>query len=210
MTKIKICGIKDQTALHACIQNNADFIGFVFYPPSPRAITMNAATPLIKATPPHIKSVGLFVNPDIEYLKSVSKQCNLDLIQLHGNESVEQVQHIKSELNLPIIKAISIATSDDLKLIKLYEPHVDWILCDAKSNASLPGGNGVTFDWTILKHHTFNKPWMLSGGLNATNVKQALNQLNPDAIDVSSGVEEQIGIKNPEKIKDFINQIRYK
>jgi phosphoribosylanthranilate isomerase len=209
MTQIKICGLTTPESIHACTSSAVDFIGFVFYPSSPRAVTPEQAASLSKLLPPSIQKVGLFVNPSPEQIRHALSYISLDMIQLHGDESIEFIQTIKSAFNLPVIKAISIATPDDVKQINAYEKISDWILCDAKSTTNIPGGNGTTFDWHILKHYKFQKPWMLSGGLMIDNVNDAITALKPTAIDVSSGVEIVRGVKSPEKIKDFVNHIRY-
>ncbi len=209
MTQIKICGLTTPESIHACTSSAVDFIGFVFYPPSPRAITPEQASSLSKTLPPSIQKVGLFVNPSLEQLRHTLAHIQLDMIQLHGDESIEFIQTVKSTFGVPIMKAIPIATSDDVKQITVFEKICDWILCDAKSTNNIPGGNGATFDWQILKDYKFQKPWMLSGGLTIDNVNNAITALKPTAIDVSSGVEVSRGIKSPEKIKDFVNKVRY-
>ncbi len=209
MTKIKICGLTDSASINACIESKVDFIGFVFYAPSPRSIMAEAAQPLSGPIPQSIQKVGLFVNPTLDYIRTILSKTSLDMIQLHGNEDVSFIHALKQSCNLPIIKAISIAKADDRQQIPIYETICDWVLCDAKSETNLSGGNGITFDWNILKDHSFQKPWMLSGGLNSENVTKSLSLLHPDAIDVSSGVEIERGKKCPHKIKDFVQKIRY-
>ena len=208
MTQIKICGINDEVNLKACITERADFIGFVFHQSSPRFITADHAATLIRMLTLPVKSVGLFVNPDDELLSRTLSTAPVDYIQLHGDETPERTAYIKTAFNKPIIKAISIANKSDIDQIKKYEEIADWVLCDAKTSGTLSGGNGVTFDWAILNGYKFTKPWMLSGGLNAQNVQAAITQLNPTAVDVSSGVEITRGQKDPEKIRDFIQKIR--
>lgn len=210
MTKIKICGLMDIKNLTASLSAGADFIGFVFYPPSPRAISLENALSLAHAIKSPTKIVGLFVNPDDDLLHKVISHCPLDYIQLHGDESPARINAIRNNFKKPIIKAVSIATKDDASRIKDYETVADWILCDTKLPNGISGGSGITFDWGLLKDFKFNKPWMLSGGLTAENVKAAISTLSPDAVDVSSGVEIIKGQKDPEKIRDFIKQVRYK
>jgi phosphoribosylanthranilate isomerase len=210
MTQIKICGAQNIDTLKTCINVKVNFVGFVFYTASVRAVTTEQIKPFINIIPPEIKKVGLFVNPTNEELQRTLSTLPLDFIQLHGSESYDRVKFIKSNFDLPIIKAIPISTKDDLIQIKEYESVADWILCDAKSTTPISGGNGLTFDWQLLKNYIFQKPWMLSGGLNTTNVDEAISLLNPTALDVSSGVESERGIKSAEKIKDFVKQVRYK
>jgi len=199
--KIKICGIKTQDALNAAAA--ADFTGFVFYDKSPRNIAATQAASLNTK----LKRVGLFVDPDDSYLDSIVKTARLDMIQLHGDETPARVAAIAARTKLLIIKAIRVASSDDVTTATSYEPVSDWLLFDAKV-AGKKGGTGRTFDWQILKNLKSRKPWMLSGGLNVGNIAEALSVLKPDAVDVSSGVEDAPGIKNPAKIQEFIEALR--
>lgn len=205
MTHIKICGIKTPDILSVIASAGARFAGFVFVKQSPRYIDPEAARILCRSSPTGLKNVGLFVNPDDENLLRICEQVPLDMLQLHGNESPARLQDIRSRTGLPIIKSFSISNADDLNFVDSYIPVIDWILFDAKAPASsnITGGNGVSFDWTILKDKKFKKPWMLSGGLTPENVSNALSILSPDAVDVSSGVESIRGVKDAKKIRDF-------
>lgn len=206
---IKICGIKTPDILSTSINEGARFIGFVFVPESPRYIHPEQARLLARQVPTGVRSVGLFSNPDNETLEKTLAAVSLDYIQLHGTESPSRVQDIKSRHALPIIKAFSLSSADDLNRVDDYLSVIDWILFDAKAPAGsdISGGHGVPFDWNILAGKKFKKPWMLSGGLNPDNIGNALEVLSPDAVDVSSGVESARGIKDAEKIKDFISKI---
>jgi phosphoribosylanthranilate isomerase len=210
MTNIKICGIKTPEILSVAASAGARFAGFVFVPQSPRYIHPEQARLLSRQLPTGLRSVGLFVDPSDEDLAHILGAVSLDFIQLHGNESPARVQTIKSRFNIPIIKAFAISAPDDLDQVTAYIPVIDWILFDAKAPASsnIAGGNGVAFDWTILKDKTFAKPWMLSGGLTPENVPDALSILNPDAVDVSSGVESSRGVKDAQKVRDFIAAVK--
>lgn len=209
MTSVKICGISDPENLRVATQNGARFIGFVFYPPSPRYLEFDIAWNLARNVPTGVRSVGLFVNPDDAQLDHILTGIQLDMIQLHGDESPGRIAEIKAKYNMPVIKAIRVANQGDLEGIEGYEAAADWLLFDAKpQNADLPGGMGETFDWAILAGREFKKPWMLSGGLNADNIDQALSILNPDAMDVSSGVESSRGVKDPKKIKEFLQTVK--
>ena len=204
-TRVKICGIKTQAALQSCITYGADFIGFVFYPRSPRAIDIEALKTLSAQTPATIQKVGLFVDPDDQLIRDTAPY--LDIIQLHGNETSARCAEIKTLSGKAIMKALAIKTAHDLTQISAYEPICDWLLFDAKPSddkASLPGGNGLSFDWTILDGQKFTKPWMLAGGLTPENVRTAVNSLHPDGVDVSSGVEALVGEKDDQKIAAFI------
>ncbi len=205
MTQIKICGIKTPEILSVAASAGARFAGFVFVPESPRYIQPEQARLLSLQLPTGLRSVGLFSNPDDSMLSHVLGSVSIDFIQLHGHESPQRVQEIRSRHHLPIIKAFPISRIEDLNSVQAYISLIDWILFDAKApeDSTMTGGNGHCFDWTILKDKKFAKPWMLSGGLTADNITGALDLLNPDGIDVSSGVESSRGVKDAQKIKDF-------
>ena len=204
-TAIKICGIKTPEIVAIAADAGARFVGFVFVPESPRYIHPEQARLLSRQLPTGLRSVGLFVNPTDEDLAQVLGAVSLDFIQLHGHESPARVAAIKSRFHLPVIKAFAISTAEDVTGVAPYLSVIDWILFDAKAPATsnIAGGNGVAFDWTILKDKQFPKPWMLSGGLTPENIADALSVLSPDAIDVSSGVEMTRGVKDAQKIRDF-------
>lgn len=210
MVDIKICGVQTPDILSVAAQSGARFAGFVFAEHSPRAIHPEQARLLARQLPTGLRSVGLCVDPDDDLLSRVVSAVPLDFIQLHGHESVARVHDIKSRYHIPIIKAFALSSPEDLAQIDAYVPVIDWILCDAKApaGAKASGGHGVPFDWAILKGKTFAKPWMLSGGLTAENVGEAISLLSPDAVDVSSGVESQRGIKDAQKIRDFIAAVK--
>ncbi len=212
MTKIKICGLSTPQTITAAIEEKADFIGFVFYPPSPRHLNIETAKYLASQIPDTVEKVGLFVNPDTAYLEQVLNEVSLDVIQLHGNETPERVAEIKQKFKRPIIKSFPISSKKDLEAITPYKNNADWFLFDArpaKEGDDLPGGNGQTFDWTILKDFKSDTPWMLAGGLNPDNVAAAIRILNPDAVDVSSGVETDTqGEKDAVKIRSFIHNAK--
>jgi phosphoribosylanthranilate isomerase len=210
MTDIKICGIKTPDILSAATNAGARFVGFVFVPQSPRYIHPEQARLLARQIPTGVRSVGLFSNPDDETLSKFLSAVPLDFIQLHGTESPARVQDIKSRHAIPIIKAFSISSAEDLQQMESYMSVIDWILCDAKAPAGsdITGGHGVPFDWQILVGKKFKKPWMLSGGLTPDNICDALDILSPDAVDVSSGVESARGVKDAEKIKSFILKVK--
>jgi phosphoribosylanthranilate isomerase len=203
VVQIKICGLKTPDAVTAALEEGADFIGLVFYPPSPRHVDLEVATYIAGYIPAKTKIVGLFVDPDDQTLQTTLESVRLDMIQLHGSEPPERVAAIRVKFRLPVMKAIPLKSAKDLKAMGAYESVADWLLFDAKGE-KLPGGNGIAFDWSILKGRTFQKPWMLAGGLTADNLEEALSILSPDAVDVSSGVESAPGVKDPEKIRAFI------
>lgn len=206
-TKVKTCGLTTIESIKAAIQGKVDYIGFVFYPPSPRAVSPALAKDLAEHIPANTKKVGLFVNPEDADIQNVLDQVRLDIIQLHGHESLSRVRAVRKTFGLPVMKALSIETMHDLKAIIQYERVADMILCDAKPGV-LPGGTGQVFDWSLLTGFKHKKPWMLAGGLNLNNVQEALSVLNPDAVDVSSGIEFVPGLKNPCLIKEFIETVQ--
>ena len=210
MTDVKICGLSTPETLNVAVTSGARFVGFVFYPPSPRNVSFDTAWNLARAVPTGVRSVGLFVNPDDEQLERIVTGIQLDMIQLHGDETPGRINEIKQRFAMPVIKAIRVASEDDLADVTGFEAAADWLLFDAKPpNATLPGGTGESFDWNILKNREFKKPWMLSGGLDEKNIKEALNILKPNAVDISSGVESAPGVKDPEKIKAFIEAAKF-
>ncbi len=205
--QVKICGIKTPHALNAAVSAGARFIGFVFYPPSPRFIEIDTAKELASMLPTGVRSVGLFVDPTDEELGAVLGKVQLDMIQLHNDETPSRVAQIKNKYAMPIIKALPVRDRGDIEHAHEYDA-ADWILFDAKSaDPKMPGGTGQTFDWSLLKSFDINKPWMLSGGLTHENVQEALDVLAPDAVDVSSGVEQVRGEKDTGKIKAFIDAV---
>ncbi|MEM6811254.1 MAG: phosphoribosylanthranilate isomerase [Pseudomonadota bacterium] len=207
MTKVKICGLNTVDAITVSIAEGADFIGFVFYSKSPRHLDIEVAAYLSAFIPESVKKVGLFVDPDHDYLKQVSNNVSLDMIQLHGQETSEECLAIRGRFEKPIIKALSINSKDDIDSASLYDKSADWLLFDAKPE-ELPGGNGYTFDWSLLKHYQGETPWMLAGGLTPENVQDAINDTHPHAVDVSSGVESGRGQKDGEKIRSFLQAVK--
>lgn len=209
-TQVKICGIKTKEALGAALLGGARFIGFVFFPLSPRYIEVEKAQELAFALPDGVQSVGLFVDPTDLHLDMVLKHVQLDMIQLHGNETPARVSEIKARYGVSVIKAFRIGSARDVALAHSYVDAADWYLFDTKSASSseVPGGTGEVFDWALLALEEFDKPWMLSGGLSVENVGDALSVLSPMAVDVSSGVERVRGEKDPCLIKAFLEIVK--
>jgi phosphoribosylanthranilate isomerase len=208
-TKIKICGLTSKDAVSATVAAKADYAGFVFYPPSPRHITLSNAAELKALLPASIQSVSVLVDPDDILLHDVASLLKPAAVQLHGKETPERVRDIKTKFSdIKIIKALSVQTGDDIARAHAYEA-ADMLLFDARPpKDGLPGGNGLTFDWTLLKHRDFGKPWFLSGGLNADNVADAIRQSGAKMIDVSSGIESAPGVKDSELIHSFVKAAR--
>jgi phosphoribosylanthranilate isomerase len=210
-TKVKICGITEEQSLKTACEAGADFIGFVFVTSSPRYIAPRAAGELSRLTPTGVKNVGLFVNPTDSELDEALSQTMLDYIQLHGDEDLTRVIEIKNRTHMPIIKGFRIGNEKDIEKAYEFETYIDYILFDHKSDQTGEyGGTGKKFDWSLLAGKSFSKPWILSGGLTAEALSEALTNLAPDGIDVSSGVERKKGIKDEEKIRKFIYEAKSK
>ena len=190
----------------------ADYVGFVHYPRSPRHISLKRAAELKSLLPSRVKSVLVIVDPDDTLLLEISTVLKPDYIQLHGNETAEHIAEIRRLYpQQKLIKAIAVSSEQDLEIAKQYSANIDMLLFDAKPSADslLPGGNGIVFDWNIMKNFQAPLPWILSGGLNADNVKEAIIKSAAEIVDVSSGVETIAGQKNSAKIKEFIKAAKY-
>ncbi|EHL95380.1 N-(5'phosphoribosyl)anthranilate isomerase [Acetobacteraceae bacterium AT-5844] len=203
--EVKICGIKDADATDTACEAGAAMLGFVFYPPSPRAIGAEWAGALISRIPAGIVPVGLFVDADDDTIQRVLELAPLKLLQLHGKESPERCAAVRARFGLPVMKALGIATEADLALLEAYAPVVDRFLLDAKppEGATLPGGNAAIFDWSLLAGCAIPRPWLLAGGLTPGNVAAAIRATGAPGVDVSSGVERARGVKDPELIRAF-------
>lgn len=207
MTQVKICGLSTPETLTTAIDHGADFVGLVFYLPSPRHVEIEVAAYLANQVPGSVEVVGLFVDPDNKTLQQVLDSVPLTMIQLHGDETPERISDIKKTFNIPVMKALPVETSEDLKAAPAYDAVADWLLFDAKGE-EIPGGNGIAFDWAILKDYRGTKPWMLAGGLTPDNVAEAVKITGAHAVDVSSGVESAPGQKDPDKIRSFLKAVK--
>jgi phosphoribosylanthranilate isomerase len=204
---VKICGLSTPETIEAAVAGGADYIGFVFYPKSPRHVTADRAADLARLVPRTIRRCGLFVDPDDGLLDAMLKSVPLDLLQLHGNEPPERCAALRERFRRPVMKAVSIATAEDVARAESWIGAVDLLLFDAKPPPrpdALPGGNGVPFDWRLLAGRNWPVPWMLSGGLNAGNLRDAVRAIQAPMVDVSSGVEDSPGIKNTGMIREFL------
>ena len=205
---VKICGINADAACAAAAGAGADAIGLVFYPPSPRFVTLAEARDIAAQVPGQVTRVGLFVDPDDATLEQTLADVPIDLLQLHGRETPERVAAIRERFGLPVMKAIRVAAREDVDAAEAYCGVADRLLFDAKPpkdmKGALPGGNALAFDWDLLAGRTWPIPWMLSGGLDAGNVAEALRVSRAPAVDVSSGVEDRPGVKSPDKIRAFL------
>jgi len=203
----KICGLKNKETLFCCEKNNIDFFGMIFYEKSPRNITFDEAETLIKFSKNlKIKPVGVFVDREINDLKKIISSLGLQHIQLHGCEDQFYINDIKKQFDIKIIKTISINDSEDLDKIDKFN-NIEYLLFDYKpNNNELPGGNSKSFDWNLLKGQKIKLPWFISGGINETNIKNIQNLLNPNGIDLSSGVEVSKGLKSNSKINNLFKK----
>ena len=204
---VKICGIQTDDTLICCNKNNVNFFGMIFYTKSPRNISINNAKKLQEISENlNIEGVGVFFNKNLDELEEIIKEIKLKFVQLHGSEDEIYVENLK-KLNVKVIKSIAIENLNDLHKINNYK-NVDYFLFDYKPlKNELPGGNAKSFDWNILKNLETDKPWFLSGGINTNNIQQILGDINPFGIDLSSGVEKELGIKDNHIINNFIRKI---
>ena len=202
--EIKVCGINDEISMNTALKCKVNYIGFVFYPNSPRNISINQSRELLQSRNKNTKIVALTVDPNDDFLFEIKNEIKPDYIQLHGNENPNRCRYIKKNLNIPIIKGINV--KNKLNLMQLttdFEDICDILLLDAPSE-DLPGGNGKKFDWDILKDFKSKKKWMLAGGLNIENIEKAIDITKAPAIDISSGLEIMKGVKDPKLIENFI------
>ncbi len=209
--RIKICGLCDETSIEAANQLALDFVGFVYFPASPRHLPLTRAGALKSLLDKRIASVSVLVNPDMALIDEVMATLTPDYLQLHGKETAADISAIKARYpDLRIIKSFSIRSSDDVAAAMHFTATADMLLFDAKPPAAalLPGGNGLSFDWALLKNRSFSLPWMLSGGLNEANVADAIRASNARMIDVSSGVESAPGVKDPVLMKALVKAAR--
>ncbi len=202
----KICGLSTPETLDAAIERGASHVGFVFFAKSPRNLTLDRAAALAARVPPHVKSVGLFVDPSDDDLARILSQVRIDVLQLHGHETTDTVARLRTQHRREVWKAIPVRTSADRDAGARYTGAADMILYDAKppEGADLPGGNGLRFDWSLLSGHRHPLPWALSGGLDPANVQEAIRVTGAPLVDVSSGVESAPGVKDVDKIAAFL------
>ena len=213
-TRIKICGVTTKEAADTAIAAGCDFLGCVFYPKSPRNITPQEAAELMAHCPARVRTVAVCVDPDGATLEQIMHRFAPDMLQLHGQESPAYVSEVHRRYGVEVIKAISVSTRAEVRAALAYAAVAQWMLFDAKPapGSALPGGNGEAFDWSVLEElqpMSLDVPWMLSGGLNAQNVQQAVRATQAPAVDVSSGVESAPGIKDIDKIREFCNNVRH-
>ena len=207
----KICGLSTEAAVTAAVAGGALYLGFVFYPPSPRAVTAAKVARLCAAVPSGIARVGLFVDAHDDAIRAVLAEAPIDILQFHGRESPDRVADAKLRFARPVMKAVAIAAPEDVLGAARYEEVADLLLFDAKPPPradALPGGNGLAFDWELIAGRSWHREWMLSGGLTAELLPEAVRKSGAKAVDVSSGVERRPGKKDLDKIRDFLAAAR--
>ena len=203
----KICGLASEAAVAAAVAGGAAYLGFNFYRPSPRSVSPERAAALGAAVPAGVRRVGLFVDAADEAIQAVLNAAPIDILQFHGQENPERVAEARHRFGLPVMKAIAVAGPEDVLAASRYEDAADMLLFDAKPPRradALPGGNGLAFDWQLIAGHRWRRPWMLSGGLTAALLAEAVRISGATAVDVSSGVEHRPGDKDPAKIREFL------
>lgn len=208
----KICGLKTPEAVDAAVEGGAALVGFVFYPPSPRSVDPAIVRRLCARVPAGVRKVGLLVDASDARIAEILDACPLDVLQLHGKETPERVAEISTRFGKAVIKAIPVSEAADLDRAAAYEAVADYLMFDAKPPKSmvgaLPGGNALSFDWTLLANRRFAQPWFLAGGLTPDNLIAAVTVSGAPMVDVSSGVEDRPGEKNVSKIKAFLDASR--
>ncbi len=207
---VKICGLSTRETLDVALEAGADMVGFVFFPPSPRHLSLETARELGNAAKRRAAKVALTVDADDLTLANIVDALQPDLLQLHGRETVARLRDIKQKFGLPVMKAIAVETAADLAALPGYAGVADRILFDARApkEATRPGGLGSVFDWHVLEKLDLQLPFMVSGGLTAENVAEAVRVTRAGGVDISSGVERAPGVKDPEMIRAFIRAAR--
>jgi phosphoribosylanthranilate isomerase len=207
---VKICGLATEAGLEAALSCGADMVGFVYFDKSPRHVSLTMAANLGARVERRARKVLLTVDADDASLAAAIAALDPGLLQLHGSETPERVASVRARFGLPVMKAIGIAEAADLAAVPAFDAAADFLLFDAKPCGTVgrPGGNGLVFDWKLLGTIETKKPWLLAGGLHADNVADALGKTHAQGVDVSSGVESAIGVKDKDKIAAFIAEAR--
>jgi len=207
---VKICGLSTPETLETALDAGADMVGFVFFPPSPRHLSLELGRALGRQVQRRALKVALTVDADDATLDNIMDALSPDLFQLHGKESVARLRDVRQRFGRPVMKAVPVATVADLAVLPGYAAVSDRILFDARApkDATRPGGLGAPFDWHLLENLDLKLPYMVSGGLHADNVAEALRVTRAGGVDVSSGIESAPGVKDPELIKAFIRAAR--
>jgi phosphoribosylanthranilate isomerase len=208
--KAKICGLSTPEAVQTALDGGAAYLGFVFFPKSPRDIDPEAAAQLALAARGRAGIVAVTVDPDDALLDRLARTLRPDVIQLHGQETPMRAAEVRARTGALVMKAVAVATVHDLDAAKAYDGAADHLMLDAKApaGADLPGGNGTAFDWAIAQGRRFSRPWFLAGGLDPWNVADAISASGAPVVDVSSGVERGPGYKDPRLISAFLDAVR--
>lgn len=206
---IKFCGLSRVEDVVAAADAGARYVGFVFFPKSPRNVTPDEARLLAVEVPVGVAKVALVVDADDAFLDEITSKVPLDILQLHGKESPERVAQIKARYGLPVMKAVGIADAEDLPQLDVYAQVADQILVDAKppKTGALPGGNGLAFDWRLIANRRWPVPWILAGGLTPENVALAVQMTSARQVDLSSGVESSVGVKDAGLMRAFAQSL---
>lgn len=204
--QVKICGLREAEHVDAAIEAGAALTGYVFFPKSPRNVSIAEAAALTARVPDSVRKVALVVDADDDLLRDIVHGAGVDTLQIHGHETPERVQQVREIFGLTVIKALPISDASDVETARAYQDVSDLLLFDAKppQDATRPGGNATAFDWTLLSGTDWSVPWMLAGGLDATNVAEAIRISGAKMVDVSSAVEDDTGRKDAQKIREFI------
>lgn len=206
---VKICGLSTPEAVDAAVAHGASHVGFVFYPPSPRHVSPEQAGALIARLPETVVPVALVVDADDAAIAEILSKAPVRILQAHGKESPERVAAMRARFGLPVMKAVGIASVEDVARAHGYEDAADLLLLDAKApNKGLPGGNGLAFDWGLIANEVWSRPWFLAGGLRPDTVAEAIRISGASAVDVSSGVESAPGVKDIGLIAAFLGAAR--
>lgn len=207
---VKVCGLTEASTLDVAVKGGAAFVGFVFFPASPRALSLPQASSLAAAVPADVRRIGVVVDADDAALTAILSAVDLDLLQCHGTESPRRIAEIRSRFGRPVIKAIGVSRDEDLAAARDYEVAADMLLFDGRppAAASRPGGNAIAFPWSLPRARNWRLPWILAGGLSADNLAQAVTESGARTVDVSSGVEIAPGRKDASKIATFLDLAR--
>lgn len=207
---IKICGLSTPTSVDTVVRSGANMVGFNFFSRSPRFVEMDVARELVNQVPSGVDKVGLVVDFTNTDIANILAQVPLTMLQLHGKETPERVAEIRKTFNIPVMKVLPVAEASDLSVIADYADIVDCFLFDTKppKDADRPGGNAISFDWTLMQGVKVGKPWLLAGGLGPDNVAEAIKISGTRGVDVASGVESDPGVKNDGLIRSFIHAVR--
>ncbi len=206
----KICGLSTHEGLDAALRFGAAMVGLNFFPKSPRYVTWDQAAALGAQVPAGIECVGVMVDPDDAFIEQAIAAGKLTVVQLHGTEDVRRVAEVRERFGLKVMKIVRVSEPSDLEQVSAFESVSDLLMFDAKppKDATRPGGNAIAFDWRMLAGRTWKRPWLLAGGLNPANVRQAVEISGAKTVDVSSGVENASGAKDPVLIRAFLEETR--